>query len=106
MSTEIKGSGRVRNLSDATRYRLQPRDACFRDGDLRAVYVVVGVLAGDRVEVVSFRELGDKTIVNPDDLDDVLEAVNDGRLGTYAMDRSRLLPFPASCDIDIDAVRR
>ena len=106
MSTDIKGSGRVRSLRDAKRYRLQPGDACFRDGELRAVYVVVGVLAADRVEVVSFRELGDKTIVDPHDLDDVLEAVADGRLGTYAMDRSRLLPFPASCDIDIDEVRR
>ena len=104
MSTTARD--RVRSFRDAERYRLQPGDACFRDGDLRAVYVVVGVLAGDRVEVVSLRELGDKTIVNPDDLDDVLDAVNDGRLGTYAMDRSRLLPLPASADIDIDEVGR
>lgn len=108
MSTKTTQREHVRTWSDAKRYRLQPGEAAFRDGNPRAAYLIVGILPGDDLETVAFAEIADKTIVNPDGLDDVLEAVGDGRLGTYAATRDRLTPLPVEVweNLDADEVRR
>ena len=106
MSTRARE--RVRNLSDATRYRLQPSDPCILDRNPRRPYFVVGVLGGDELEIVAFAAIRDRALVDPDGFEDILDAVNDGRLSTVRCPRERALPLPLAMarEIDRDEVRR
>jgi hypothetical protein len=83
-----------------------PGDAAFRGRDLRRLYWVVGEFPNDDLEVVSFKQISEKTI-RVEETADVLDAIDHGRLVTYRAGSDELTAYPESVDTpDLDEVRR
>jgi hypothetical protein len=89
----------------------QPRpvragDAAFRGRDPRRLYFVVGEFPNSDLEVVSAKQIEEKTI-RVDAYADILDAIDHGRLVTYRASADELTALPSAIDTpDLDEVKR
>lgn len=85
---------------------LQAGDAAFRGRNPRRLYFVVGEFPNSDLEVVSAKQIVDKTI-RVDAYADILDAIGHGRLVTYRAGRAELTGLPDGLDSpDLDEVSR
>jgi hypothetical protein len=96
----------LQDVRDKQPRPLQAGDAAFRGRSPRRLYFVVGEFPNSDLEVVSAKQIEEKTI-RVDAYADILAAIANRRLVAYRASADELTAYPESVDTpDLDEVRR
>jgi hypothetical protein len=96
----------LQDIRDEQPRPLQAGDAAFRGRNPRRLYFVVGEFPNSDLEVVSAKQIEEKTI-RVEAYADILAAIDHGRLVTYRASADELTAYPKAADTpDPDEVRR
>lgn len=96
----------LQDIRDKQPRPLQAGDAAFRGRSPRRLYFVVGEFPNSDLEVVSAKQIEEKTI-RVDAYADILDAIDHGRLVTYRASADELTAYPKAADTpDLNEVRR